>query len=618
MATIATAYVQVMPSMEGATENITDAILPSLTKGGEKAGGLFGDMFTGKLGGAFKKFGAAAAGMLAFDTLKDSFVSVEGGFNNVIKATGATGESAESLKSVYMEVSRSVTGSFEDIGSAIGELNTRLDLNGDALEEAGEAMMKYAKVTGQDATKATQDVASMMNNIGIPADQLETTLDKLTKAGQAAGIDVSSLANNVTKYSATMKTLGFDTDDTIAIMAQFEKSGADTATVLNAMKKGVASWAKEGKDARAEFDAFVKGVEDGSVTAGDAVELFGSKGGLSMYEAAKKGQLSFEGMYKAIVDESGGALDDVYKSTLTMEERMELLGKSLQSGFYEIIEPLVEAIEPYMDDIIDAVAGAVRWIVDVAGPAIKGFVDFVSPLFGFLANDVVPRFGKAIEAIGEIIQIFASAADSAFKDVGNFFTNLGNSISNIGQSIGSTFGAIGNTIKGWGDGVMSVFTTVTGWIQSTFQGALDFLSGIPGQILGFFSGLGSMITDAIGSIHFPLPHVSFENVSVGPMKIPLPHVEWYARGGIVDSPTLIGAGEAGKEAVVPLTQPALTPFAKSVASEMDTGEIVSLLRVIAGKDSNIYLDGKTLVGGIASRMDSTLGTRRAMTARGLA
>ena len=34
----------------------------------------------------------------------------------------------------------------------------------------------------------------------------------------------------------------------------------------------------------------------------------------------------------------------------------------------------------------------------------------------------------------------------------------------------------------------------------------------------------------------------------------LPHlgVEWYARGGIVDGATLIGAGEKGKEAIIPL------------------------------------------------------------------
>jgi len=39
-----------------------------------------------------------------------------------------------------------------------------------------------------------------------------------------------------------------------------------------------------------------------------------------------------------------------------------------------------------------------------------------------------------------------------------------------------------------------------------------------------------------------------------PSQIPSLNVAWYARGGIVDAPTLFGAGEAGKEAIVPLEQ----------------------------------------------------------------
>ena len=35
-------------------------------------------------------------------------------------------------------------------------------------------------------------------------------------------------------------------------------------------------------------------------------------------------------------------------------------------------------------------------------------------------------------------------------------------------------------------------------------------------------------------------------------SIPYLSIEWYATGGIVDGPTLIGAGEAGPEAIVPL------------------------------------------------------------------
>ena len=69
-------------------------------------------------------------------------------------------------------------------------------------------------------------------------------------------------------------------------------------------------------------------------------------------------------------------------------------------------------------------------------------------------------------------------------------------------------------------------------------------------------------TAAFGNIHIPLPHltvqwepVTADNPIAKLLGIgALPHfgVQWYAKGGIVDGATLIGAGEAGKEAIVPL------------------------------------------------------------------
>lgn len=440
--TVANAFVQVMPSMEGATTGITNALVPGLTQAGEKAGTSFGTIFSGKVGTAMKALGGAMIGFFAFDKLASAYGEVEAGLNNLKIATGATGEAANGLKEVYLDVSKSVVGSFEDIGSAVGEINTRLGLEGEELEKASEAMMKYAKITGQDATKATQDVASMMRNVGIPTTEMADTLGKLTVAGQKAGIDVGNLANNVTKYNSVMKQLGLTTDEQIALMAQFEVSGADTNSILNAMKRGVASWAKEGKDARTEFENFVKGVQDGTVTAGDAVEIFGSRGGLSMYEAASKGQLSFDDMFKSISSASEKNLDDIYRDTLTAEEKFGILGKNLQAGFFEIMEPIVDAISPFIDDIVSFVSGAISIIVGIITPfmeMIGGALDelhaWLEPIYAEVDegvnNTVVPAIQSVIQWVGEqltpIINELANWINTnvvpAFKKFADFIMN---------------------------------------------------------------------------------------------------------------------------------------------------------------------------------------------------
>ena len=547
--TVANAFVQIMPSMEGATDNITSAILPGIGKAGDKAGSMFSGMFAGKMGAMLKGLGAAAIGYMGLSTMASAFSDVENGFNNIIKATGATGESAESLKRAYLDVAGSVVGSFDDIGSALGELNTMFGVEGDALVQLTEQTMKYAKVTGTDATTAAHSIAQMMNNAGISTDDYGKVLDELTAAGQASGISVDKLAQSVNANATTMKEMGFNTEDTIAMLSQFEKTGADTSTILAAMKKGVQNWTKEGKSAQEGFADFVKGVQDGSVDSQKAIEIFGAKGGLAMFDAAQKGQLSFESMYDAIVNNSGDALNTVYQDTLTAQEKFDMLGQNITKGFYEIAEPIVDAIAPYMDDIISTISSAIRWFTNNAVPLIKGFIDVIGTLISGLVDTAVK---------------FKQAAEQAFE----FASGVASDISTAVQNIISWWGSLPERIGGF-------MSEVSEKVTSTFNGIVDFVLGIPDRIVSFFSGLGSAITNAIGSIHFPTPHISWESLEIFGMSTPinLPHIAWYAQGGIIDAPTLIGAGEAGREAVIPLTEPNIAPFADAVANRIGTGNI---------------------------------------------
>lgn len=587
--TVANAFVQVMPSMEGATSNITNALVPSLGSAGDKAGAQFGSVFAGKAGTLLKAAGGALAGVFAVGAMKDAFTTVEAGFNNVKLATGATGEQAERLKAVYLEVSKSVSGSFEDIGAAVGELNTRLGLEGKDLEVATEQMMKYAKVTGQDATKATKDVASMMRNVGIPASEMGATLDKFTVAGQKAGIDVASLANNVTKYNAVMKEMGFSTDEQIALMAQFELSGADTASVLNSMKKGVAQWAKEGKDAGAEFKKFVQGVQDGSVTAGDAVEIFGTKGGLSMYEAAQKGQLNFDEMYKVITKDSEGALDSVYQSTLTAQEKFDILGKNLQAGFFQIIEPLLDAIMPYVDSALAGVTDIVNGVVSAIVPFIEQFSAMVTPIIdetlphlqlifqqvmtviGNIIGTVWPSISNTITTVMTVVKnliaeawpFIESVVTEATDAIGAFIKQVWPIIQRTIQSamnvisplIKTAWPIIKNTITTVMDSIRSVIETVWPIVTGVVEGAIDAIDSAIRSlepIVKFVSGIFDDVRDAIedpieaakNTIKGIINTIErlFSGMSIDIPSFQLPSIDWHweSIGGILDIPVFDG------------------------------------------------------------------------------
>ena len=69
-----------------------------------------------------------------------------------------------------------------------------------------------------------------------------------------------------------------------------------------------------------------------------------------------------------------------------------------------------------------------------------------------------------------------------------------------------------------------------------------------------------------------LPHISVGSKSFlgGKVTIPTFSIDWYAKGGFFDGATMIGVGEAGKEAVLPLENKRnMKPYAEAVASLMN-------------------------------------------------
>lgn len=70
-------------------------------------------------------------------------------------------------------------------------------------------------------------------------------------------------------------------------------------------------------------------------------------------------------------------------------------------------------------------------------------------------------------------------------------------------------------------------------------------------------------------------------------SVPKVGVNWYAKGGVFDGASIVGVGERGAEAVVPLTSRRMLPFANAIADSIGG----------AGEVTNYYIDKLQLTAG---------------------
>lgn len=272
--------------------------------------------------------------------------------NIVVLATGATGDTLDGLNESMMKVyATSRTGNLNETAGAVGEINTRLGYTDEILEETTGLFIDFAAVTGGNAARSVRSVTQLMNQWNVDAENMEVVLSKLTYAGQASGISVDTLSSQLINHKAILDQLGFSLDEAIAMFMNFELQGTNTAQVMTGLRMALSKGVIGSLD---ELYAVLEQIADGTIDTAEAADMFGSRAGPAIVNAAKGGVFALDDLTEAL-GKSSGLLETTAETAQTLDQKWQQASKNISSAFTTAVQPTIDSISSGMAEIANGV-----------------------------------------------------------------------------------------------------------------------------------------------------------------------------------------------------------------------------------------------------------------------
>ena len=242
-------------------------------------------------------------------------------------------------------------------------------------------------------------------------------------------------------------------------------------------------------------------------------------------------------------------------------------------------------------DVTNALAEVGSWLGDKfkqGWDAISNAFSKLGSWFGDRWNESKDALAEANTWLGEKFQSGREKVNSAFEKVGSWFGDRWNDIKDGVKEADTWFGEKFESAK---EKTQNPFQKIGSWFGDRWKDMQDALKEIPNWFKNLFndamdnakSAVQSGV-DALKSIfdfewHLPkleLPHINITGgFSLNPPSFPSFDISWYARGGVFNSPSIIGVGEAGQEAVMPLERNTgwISTLAQKVAERMPVNNV---------------------------------------------
>ena len=525
---------------------------------------------------------AAAAGVAAFS-------AVDEGVDTIVTATGASGEALDGLVASYETIATSIPEELGDVASAVGKVNTRFHTTGEELEGQTTLFLQFAKITGGDVVSSVDSADKVLKTFGKTSDDASGLLGMVAKAAQDTGINAQGLLDDVLANSATFKELNFSLEESVNFMALLDENGVESSTALAGLKKAVVNLTDAGMSESEALQTVIDKIKNaGSETEALTIaqETFGTKGAAEMATAIREGRLSLDDLSASMADYST-VVTDTYNNTMdgvdgattaanaakiAMSTLGETISDMLAPIFQRLTQLLIDAKARFdtLDDgqkqaivtigLIVAAIGPALVIIGKVITAVGTITTGVGSLVGFVGGTVVPLItGTVMPALSGLWALMLanpmSIVIAAIAAIVAAFVLLWNKCEGFRNFWINLFSSVKSTVVDAKNNVLSTFDGIKNGISSRIEGAKNSVHNAIENIKGFFN-----FSWSLPHLQLPHPYIS-GRFSLNPPSVPSFGINWYKEGGILSGAqifgqmggNLLGGGEAGQEAVLPLS-----------------------------------------------------------------
>lgn len=512
-----------------------------------------------------------------------------------------TGPELESQTELFLKFAN-ITGG--DVVGSVDDADKALEAWGrDASDLPGFLGMvaKASQDTGLNAQKLMQDVQGNSASFKELGFSLEESINFMSML-DANGVESSTALAGLKKAVVNLTDSGMDEHEALQqVIGSIKDASTETEALEKAQEvfgtKGAAEMATAIRDGRLDIDDLSASMSDYSTVVEDtfANTVDGVDGAKTAANAAK---IALADLGGTISDMLGPVLEQVTQILRNAKTALDNMDDGQKQAIVKV-SLLVAAIGPAIA-IGGRVVGIIGTVIEKGG-ALIGFLGKVpgavttiigvaskaGSLISTIGGVAMPALSAAIGFLTSPIGIAVAAivgAIAVFTLLYNKCEGFRNVVNTVGSAIqsgwSSAMTAVGSLASKGMEAARAAVAQGVQNINSQFPGLSGAVSTVSNIMDGVRSAFASKIEAARSAVSqgianiknlfnfswslppIKLPHFSVSgSFSLNPPSVPKIDVSWYRQGGILNGAqifgsmgdTLLGGGEAGAEAVLPLS-----------------------------------------------------------------